>query len=55
MDDAIWYLIGDSVIVVSGALLAWAFLMSFLIAALDGLRNSRRSVIKAIRGVLSQN
>ena len=50
MEAALWYLIGDAVLFISGALVALAFIMSALLIIIRGLYNPRSAYLSA-RGV----
>lgn len=52
MNDAIWALIGDSIPMLAGALLALAFFVSMFVVLLYGLRHDRYSIFKRMEGVL---
>jgi len=51
MNDAVWYVIGDSVPMLAGILLAIYVLLSAVIALLDGLRVDRWRAFSS-RGVV---
>lgn len=52
MNDAIWDLIGNSVIMLAGILVGLSFILSMFVALLDGIRHDRWSVFKRLEGVM---
>jgi len=54
MNEAIWFVIGDTVPVVAGLLLVLYILTAVYIGLLDGLRVDRWAAFKRISGALNR-